>query len=166
MIKRDQIVEDAFDAIFNTIAPQGAFLCRGEDDSTKYLVPVHVVEALAWIGLYVVLPIFISTVSNVVSTEISERKRKKEKTIDAVDIEHQTYIALNLQKREIDHFRSEISNLIKRFDKATAINETKKTIAQKRLSDVLQANGIPHKQAEVAARKSVLNLLDVLITHE
>src|SRR5271165_982676 len=138
------------DSIHKVIEPHASYLSRGPEDENRYLVPVEILEALAWIVTNVLLPVVTGVAVAVVSARIDQKDR--ERTLRAMEV---TEEELRQIKRDVSKVLAQSQQLPEPTDEAAAR-------ARERIIVILKLNGWPTDLANRDAEAIISEALQQL----
>jgi|SRR5208337_444899 len=174
-------LDDLHNEVYQILEPHASYATGGYGDDVRHFLPVGFLESLAWLSLYVILPILTGTVSSLLSDFLKREDRRKAlhqpegpriylprrpatrfwDTLlgrsDGGEVE-----VCPLQQHELDEMIRELHLTARSLSRHLPQAE-KLLAAQRELCDVLLANGWPSELARSDSEsivRSTLNLLD------
>lgn len=130
-----RLADDIENSIYEILEPHASYIRRGPEDTALHYVPPEVLEALTWMLMNILLPIFTGIAASVVWKRLQKQDDKE-------------LIAMILEKAELQHLKAEVQQLLERVEKETKPNNELIFVAKKKVVHVLMVNGWPSDIAE------------------
>ena len=145
--------DDIENSIYEILESHASYIRRGPEDTALHYVPPEVLEALTWMLMNILLPIFTGITASVVWKRLENQDDKE-------------LIAMILEKAELQRLKAEVQQLLERMQKETEPNNELILIVKKKLVHVLMVNGWPSDIAEKDTEKILIKIGGLISTEK
>jgi hypothetical protein len=136
--------------VYHALEPHSSLIAKGAEERERYFVEPWVLEALAWVGIYVLLPFLIG-----VASQAAYERIRRPKELDRLK-------ALELTQTELNRLKNEVENLLRKLERGKPPTDAESLTAQDTIAVVLEVNGWPSDLASEDAKQIVVKLVNRL----